>query len=417
MNMRRGLLLFALFVRAIAAQDGPLPLESVSVAGTAIGKDTVLEIAGFQIGKPVDRAAIEAGCLKLDASGIFQSINYRYAPGPRGYALTLMLADQAKFQEAAIDIPGVAEEEVWRWLVAKYPAFDHKVPEVPAAQDFVARQIEQHEGAALNGQHVVARLETELGARSRLLISFQPEVLPRVGAMNFTGQHELLADELSAIMEKVIKDDGYTDRRFRRYLELNVRPAYEEHGMYKAQFPVVAAQKTSAETVAVTTTIVEGAKFNLGEVQVVGDDLPLDKMLAAAKFKKGEVANWTEIQRAIWEMEKPVKRLGYMTASAKPERILKDDQQILDLRISVVKGPMYRLGRVSFSGLTPDVEAQARKVWTMQPGAAYDYTYPGDYLKALSNAVDLRRFKKFDAKTQAGASEHSMDVTLVFESK
>jgi outer membrane protein assembly factor BamA len=116
-------------------------------------------------------------------------------------------------------------------------------------------------------------------------------------------------------------------------------------------------------------------------------------------------------------MDKPVKRLGYMTASVRPERILKDDQQVLDLKLSVVKGPLYRLGRVSFSGLSPDVEMQARKVWTMQPGAAYDYTYPNDFLKSLSKSVDLRSFKKFDAKTTAGSGEHMMDVTLVFEAR
>jgi len=416
--MRRKLLLFAALSGVICAQDSPLALESVTVSGTAIAKDTVIEIAGFHLGNPVDKAAIEAGCMKLEESGIFQSINYRYAPGPRGYALTLTLADQAEFKEAAIDIPGVSEEEVWRWLITKYPPFDHKVPGVPAAQDFVARQIEQHEGAALQGQHVVARLETEIGARPKLVISFQPEVLPRVGAMTFHGQRELSESQLAAILQKVVADDdGYTDRRFRLYLELNARPAYEEHGMYRVKFPAIAAQRTGSSTVDVSTTIEEGQQFKLGEVQVVGEDLPLDAMLAAAKFRKGEIANWTEIQRGIWEMEKPVKKLGYMAASTKPERILNDNQQLLDLKISVVKGPMYRLGRVSFSGLAPDVEAQARKVWAMQPGAAYDYTYPNDFLKSLSKAVDLRQFKKFDAKTQAGTGEHMMDVMLVFEPK
>jgi outer membrane protein assembly factor BamA len=415
--MRRGLLLFALLGRAIAAQDTPLPLDTVSVTGTAIAKDTVIELAGFHLGTPVNKTTIESGCMKLEQSGIFQSINYRYAPGPRGYALTLMLADQAEFEDAAIDIPGVSEDEVWKWLVVKYPPFDHKVPGVPAAQDFVARLIEQHEGPLLQGQHVVAKLETDIGQKSKLFISFQPETLPRVGAMNFAGARELSESQLTAIMEKVVMDDGYTERCFRRYLELNVRPAYEEHGMYRVMFPLVASHSTGKSAVDVNTTIEEGRQFKLGDVEVVGENLPLNAMLAAAKFRKGEIANWTEIQRGIWEMEKPVKKLGYMTASAKPERILKDDQQILDLKISVLKGPMYRLGRVNFTGLEPEVETQARKFWTMLPGAAYDYTYPTDYLNGLSKSVDLRRFKKVGAKTQAGASEHTMDVMLVFESK
>src|SRR5262249_22828412 len=85
--MSRNFIVLALAVFTISAQNGPLPLESVAVEGTSVAKETVMEIAGFHVGSPVDKVTIEAGCIKLEESGIFQSINYRYAPGPnRGYA-------------------------------------------------------------------------------------------------------------------------------------------------------------------------------------------------------------------------------------------------------------------------------------------------------------------------------------------
>ena len=46
-----------------------------------------------------------------------------------------------------------------------------------AAQSFMAKTVEQHLGNKLEGQHIVARLETDL-ARSKTIVSFQPEVLP-----------------------------------------------------------------------------------------------------------------------------------------------------------------------------------------------------------------------------------------------
>lgn len=410
--MTRKLLYLATLLAIIEAQDSSFPLESISVEGTAIPKETVLAISGFHLGAPVDKAAIEAGCMKLQASGVFQSINYHYAQGPKhGYALTLTLADQSALSDAVIDIPGVVEDEVWRWLMVQYPGFNHKVPS--AAQDFLARQIEQHLAASLNGQHIVVRLESAIGPQPGLTLSFQPEMLPHVGAMIFKGQNELTSAELVSILQKVNAGDAYTDRRFRQFVEFNLRPAYEEHGMYRVRFPAIAAQRVSGSAVDVTTTVDEGPKFTLGEVQISGDGLPTDAMLAAAKFKKGQIANWTETQRGIWELEKPVKRLGYMSASAKPERILNDDRHVLDIRISVVKGPLYQLGRVSFTGLAPDLEARARKIWGPQPGAPYDYEYPNDFLRALSKSSDLRQFKKFSAKSQAGAGEHVMDVTLI----
>jgi hypothetical protein len=58
--MWRSLLCFAVLSCVLRAQDAPLPLESVTVAGTAIAKETVLEMGGFHPGNPVDKAAIEA---------------------------------------------------------------------------------------------------------------------------------------------------------------------------------------------------------------------------------------------------------------------------------------------------------------------------------------------------------------------
>ena len=187
--------------------------------------------------------------------------------------------------------------------------------------------------------------------------------------------------------------------------------------MYRVKFPGVTAQNVDSSSVAVTVAIEEGAKFNLGEVHIIGNDLPIDAMLAAAGFKKGKVANWTEIQNGIWAMEKPVKRTGYFDAAAKPERVLHDDERIVELNISFYKGPLYHFGQLRISGLSPDLEAKARKTWKMESGNPYDYAYAGDFIREFSKSVDFRQFKKYDVKAQRGSGDHVMDVTLMFEQK
>jgi outer membrane protein assembly factor BamA len=412
--MFRTLLCFILIACGIPAQNGSLPLESVALEGTSLSKDFVMEMAGLRIGAQVDKAAIEAACARLQESGIFQSINYRYAPGPNhGYVLTLSVADQGALVDAVIDIPGVEENEIWQWLVSQYPAFNRKVPGNDAAQQFIAKKIEEHLGPRLGGQHLVARIESDL-VRRKTLISFQPEKPPRIGAMSFTGQSELSAAQLVTIMQKVAADEGYLERRFRQALELNVRRTYEEHGMYRVRFSSVTIQKNDPSSVAVTTAIEEGPKYTLGEVQLVGDQLPVEAMLDAAKFKKNQVANWTEIQNGIWALEKPLKRTGYYDAAAAPERVFHDDRHVLDLKISFYKGPLYRFGELRIAGLPPNLEAQARKIWKLQPGDPFDYDYPRDFFRDFFQAVDGRQFKSYKVATQRG-SDNRMGFTLTFE--
>jgi outer membrane protein assembly factor BamA len=399
---------------SLAAQS--LPLESLVLEGTTMSRDAVLTIAGLRIGGPIDKAAIETACGKLTDTGLIQSISYRYARGPkRGWVLTLTIEDQKQFTPASIDFPGVDDAELWRWLAAQYPAFDHKVPANDPAQEFLAKALAEHAKAELDGQAVVTRMESDLKTRTSM-ISFQPANLPRIAAMNFTGQHELSADALTAVLAKLVADDGYTDRHFRQLVEINLRGAYEEHGMYRVKFPKIAAEKAGAGKVTVTTTIEEGAQFKLGEVSFVGDNLPVEAMLKAAKFKKGQIANWTEIQSGIWAAERPVKRTGYFAAAARPERILHDEQSVIDVKISFAMGPLFHAGQLKIIGLSPELEAKARKLWKQQPGDPYDFEYAGEFLKEFGQSAPLGQFRKITPSAQR-MPDNVMDCTLLFESR
>ena len=185
--------------------------------------------------------------------------------------------------------------------------------------------------------------------------------------------------------------------------------------MYRVQFPKVTAEFVSPSEVAVTTTVEEGPRYSLGDVTLVGEDLPADQMLAAAKFKKGDTANWTEIQKNIWEMERPLKRTGYFEAAARAEQILHDDVHVLDIKVSFVEGPLYHFGQLHISGLKPELDAKVRKAWEKNPGDPYDYSYAGEFLRSLPKWVDLRPFKRYDVRVEKGPGDHTMDVTLVFE--
>lgn len=404
--MIRAILLFA----SLSCAYPQTRLESLAVEGSALPQKTVLELSGFHIGASIDRPGIEAGCKRLEETGLFSSITFRYAPTPKnGFALTLSLTDQGRLSSASIDIPGVEESDVWQWLIVKFPAFNRKVPGSDAAQHVLALQIESHLGAKLRGEKIVTKMETNF---AKSTVSFQPEHLPRIDSMAFTGTKEMTPDQANAVMRKVTADRGYTDRGFRNLLENNLRPSYEEHGLYRVQFPQVKVEFVDPTALAVITTVEEGAKYSLGDVTLAGEDLPADKMLAAAKFRKGEVANWTEIQKSIWEMERSLTRSGYFDTASKQERIFHDDTHLLDLKIGVTKGALYHFGQLRTAGLSPELEAKARKAWKKNPGDPWDYDYVNDFLKVFSKSVDSRDGKRYNVRMTNNASDHTVDITV-----
>jgi hypothetical protein len=99
--LKRGVILhwilpcFSALSLVASPQTESFPLEAVKIQGTQLSEGVILELSGLRIGTPVNEAAIGEGCRKLQASGLFQTVGFQYAPGPgQGYVLTLTLADQ-----------------------------------------------------------------------------------------------------------------------------------------------------------------------------------------------------------------------------------------------------------------------------------------------------------------------------------
>ena len=402
---------FLLSYAPLRAQTAPL--ESVKAEGSQLPQATILRLSGMEIGKPLDKPVIEQACKRLAGTGLFGSVSYKYGPGPKqGYAVTLELTDQPETIPAVIDIPGVNEDAVWQWLSTQYPTLGRKVAE--SSQDFIASEIQRHLASALNGEPVVARPEGDL-TTGKILVIFQPRTLPQIGSISFNGVKEFRSEDLAARMQKAIGSEGFSERRFRMFLDGIVRQAYEEHGMYRVEFDRVSLTGTGGGAVGVITDIKEGPRFTFGQVQLIGDNLPVAAMLEAAAFPSGGVANWGDITQRIYKAEGRLKRTGYLQATSHPKRVLHDDTRVLDVNISYTLGPLYHFGQVSFAGLSSPLEAKARSIWRMQTGSPYDMAYIGDFVRDLSKAVDLRPYKiKSNDTVRSG---YVVDQVVTFEPK
>lgn len=408
------LLLLAISIVPAMSQDAALPLESVTAEGSVIPQPVILEIAGLRIESPIDKGGIDQACKKLEESGLFASISYRYAPGPKtGYVLTLALADQAPLTEATIDVPGADENEAWQWLFARFRRFDRQAPQVDSAQKYLATEIERHIGGSMRGQHLTVRIETDLRTR-KLMLSFQPEVLPRVQSVVLAGNQAVASSELNSVLNRVAANAEYTDRKFAAAVELNLRPLYEEHGFYRVQFAPGRPQLSDAG-VSLSVAITEGATYQLGKVEIAGENLPVEAMFAAARMPTGKLANWRQIQQGLWDMERVVKRTGFFEAAATADRTYDDAAHVLQLRIRVLKGPLYHFGEIHITGLTPAQEQLVRRTWTPKPGDPYDFQYPNEFFQALARVLDLRNFRRRDVTPKKAAGDHVIDFNMIFE--
>jgi outer membrane translocation and assembly module TamA len=181
--------------------------------------------------------------------------------------------------------------------------------------------------------------------------------------------------------------------------------------MYRVRFAPVTSHRESPSAMAVNVTVEEGGKYTLGDVVLVGDNMPQAAMLKSAKLPMGQLANWMTIQNGIYQMEKELKRVGYYEALAKPERTLDDNAHTLNLRIAFHTGPVYHFGDVAFKGLSASVESKAKSLWN-PPGNVWDLMYTSQFLGELKRDPTIRNWK---VKLQERASPQTQLVQVMME--
>jgi outer membrane protein assembly factor BamA len=404
-KLRVALLAFAAF--GCTAQQR-FPLETITTEGISIPPATLSTLTGLKPGDSVDDASFQAASKKLQETGLFAEVGFRFTPGPKklGYSLILTLKDHPQKMNAVFEFPGKTEEPIWACVKQQLPWLSNPLPAAGAAQDYLAQVVGKCVGG---GTPVIAQSENDL-ARHKVELVFRPRELPRVSALQFSGVQKVTPKALEQSLTTAAIDSEFSERRFRNLLELNARPFYETYGILNVRFTAVAFAPADAGHVAVTTTIEEGFIYKLAEVQIEGTDLPPDVAQAQAKFKRGQVAAWPEILKSIEELEKPLLKTGYIRVHSTTARKLDDSAASLALTVRVDKGRQYFFNSLNCDGVPLGLQERVRKMWKLQGGSPMDQPYMIEYLKSLLQQSDLKGMKI--GVSMRPAADDKMDVVV-----
>ncbi len=148
-------------------------------------------------------------------------------------------------------------DPLWNRLTAAAPLIDRQIPNNDRASAYLLWALEGVLRASNYSEEIVVKNEINLGS-GRMTLVFRPAILPKVGAIRFEGAAAIADARLQAAMAKVAIGEEFTDRQFRRKLELNLIPLYEELGHLTVAFPRLTAAPAADSTLTVTAAITKG---------------------------------------------------------------------------------------------------------------------------------------------------------------
>ncbi len=393
------------------------PLERIAIEGNRrYAQEQILAVAGLQPGSPAGREEFEAARERLLETGAFESIAYRFQPGPdgKGYAVTFEVAEVEQvypFRSERLPLPEAALPAIVR---GASPLFRDTIPATDRALRRCTEALEKALADRGMPQAVVARLTAD--APDRLVIVFQPAAPPPVIAeVRFRGNRILPELVLRNAISGVAVGVPYSETRMRQLLENSIRPLYEARGRLRVAFPSVQAEKSPVvDGVVVTVEVSEGDTYALGEVSFAGEGVPLDELREAADFHSGEPANFSAIAEGLERIRKALGRRGYLRAGVEVEREIRDEGKTVDLRVRVSPGPQFTFGKLIIQGLDINAEAAVRRLWTLKPGAPFDASYPDLFLERIREGGVFDNLRKTKSVLTVLEESRTVDVTLIF---
>ena len=131
---------------AAKPSDAIVTIEKIVVKGTRFQLLSVQNLSGLRVGQKVSEAEVRKACRKLTESGLVNNVDYNYESldDPNVVALELKIEDAMPLLPAAIKIPGLDAEDIWRYLEGIDPLFTRKLPRTERALNFYSRFIERY---------------------------------------------------------------------------------------------------------------------------------------------------------------------------------------------------------------------------------------------------------------------------------
>lgn len=400
------------------AAAAAFPIESIAIEGAQeYTRDQILAAAQLKVGQTARAADFEAARQRLLATGVFDQVGVRFAPGAggKGYALTIELREAGPFypvQFQGFDAPAA---ELTRVLRQKDPFFGPRIPATETSLARYAKVLEAWLAAQNRPAQVTGRLLPD--DAGQMVIVFRPPVaLSAIARVRFENVKTVRLSVIENAINAVVVGVPYEESRFRRALDLNVRPMFEVMGLVRVAFPQIATEKEQdVQGLVVTVKVEEGPVYQLGDVTLDGSAVPSGDLLKMGAFKPGAQFNLNLVQAAVARVEQALRRNGFMKVSTRVERRIDDAAKKVHLALHITDGPRYTMGKLAIQGLDILSEPAIRKMWATKPGQPFNADYPNHFLDVIRQDGVLDDLGETKAVVKTDDESLVVDVTLIFQ--
>jgi len=400
---------------------GPAPtsytVENLTVEGNhAYTSGQIFAVAGLRVGQKAGKSDFDAAREKLEATGAFDKVSYRFAPSKdgEGYDATYEVAEVGQIYGVRFQDLPATDAQLRAWLKQKDPLFGDKIPATKAVVDRYVAWISEFLAGQGYQQPLAGKLSADGG--EDLAVLFRPaKGPPAIAHVIFTGTGELPAGILQTAMYGVAIGVPYSEPRVRALLDNTIRPIYEAHGLLRVAFPKIdTAPAKDVDGITMTVQVTPGPVYKLERATFVGADYSRSEWNNLSKLKTNQSVNFDDVKAAQERIRAGLRREGHLDATSQVKRDVNDAEHTVAIEFQIDPGPLYVLGKLDIVGLDIVTEPEIRKMWGLEPGRPFNVEYPDHFFARVKDGGVFDDLKSTRAETKVNAGDRTVDVTLYF---
>lgn len=296
---------------------------------------------------------------------------------------------------------------------------------IPAVREQVSkiRDVYAEEGFFLaRVTYEITRLASRPEVEVRFVIDEGPEVTVR--RIRFVGNRNIPADELQDIMQtseagffSFISDNHHYDDDVFDEDVTRLQAWYYDKGYLAVSVGTPRIELTADRGhVDITVPIDEGPRFRVGRMRVREVDengQEVDALRSDLRdeidLESGDWFNRTKIAMGIQSITRIYRDEGYAYAELIPETDLDQERRVVDINVSIVRGPPVRIERVNISGNSKTRDSVIRRELRILEGDLYDQSD----VELSKRAIEaLGYFERVDLAEERGSSPDRMIVNI-----
>ena len=420
-HLRLSLALLLTAASALAYPADSSKLAEIAVTGsTRFQTPELVTATGLKVGQDATEDTLKKAADRLASTGMFTEVGYSYTSNPQGMRVEYQVHDAAKLLPADFDnFVWMSQADLLKKLEERQPLFHGEVPAAGDMYKYLAEDMKailSQMGVAVSEVSALPEAPQTGGDIFGFVYRVEGVKLP-IRTIELTG----VSPGLQAVIQKTANDallgQDYSRSRLASASRLDLLPQYKMRGYLRAAIGTPAASLVDRSTgsVDVTLPVTEGATYRLAGIEWSGNTVfPASDFGKVIKAKSAEPLNQLELEDNLGAISKIYGTKGYIDAWLKPGYRFDDVAKAVTVDVKVQEGDQYRMGKVSFEGLTASASASLSKLWKLNSGEVYDSSYPGLFLQTAS-----RQFKLDSVQIDVHQTPHkeskTVDVTIVFK--